>query len=551
MFLRPIAPPYDPLVWERLPFPEKARLVCSSWALQGYGTPLAVYLVYLLKLVGYVGGWVWFCGFTPGMGGLAEIGAWGWTGAAFAKAILWSALFELLGLGCGSGPLTGRYLPPIGGFLYFLRPGTTKLPLLPGAPLIGGIRRNAIDVLAYAGALGLLVAGLVAAQPEPWLLWALAGALPLLGVLDRTLFLAARGEHYWTAIVILALAGGVGEAADGAFVPGMMWLWAALWFWAGVSKLNHHFPAVVGVMLSNNPFVRFAWLRRRMYRDFPTDMGPSRLATWMAHAGTLLELAVPVVLMLGDGGAVTWVGLALMLGLHGFIMSNVPMGVPLEWNVVMVYGGFYLFWAHAGVSAWALSPATALVVGVMGLVLPLLGNLLPARVSFLLAMRYYAGNWPFSVWLLRGESYKKLERLRKSSGWVHEQLGVLYDRPTCVALVGKVMAFRLMHLHGRLLPQLLPRAVEAIDEYQWMDGELIAGLALGWNFGDGHLHGEQLLAAIQAQCEFAAGELRVIMVESQPLGGGTLAWRIADARDGLLAQGEAAVAELRGRQPWG
>ena len=76
MFLRPIAPPYDPLVWERLPFPEKARLVCSSWALQGYGTPLAVYLVYLLKLVGYVGGWVWFCGFTPGMGGLAEIGIW-------------------------------------------------------------------------------------------------------------------------------------------------------------------------------------------------------------------------------------------------------------------------------------------------------------------------------------------------------------------------------------------------------------------------------------------------------------------------------------------
>jgi len=216
-----------------------------------------------------------------------------------------------------------------------------------------------------------------------------------------------------------------------------------------------------------------------------------------------------------------------------------------------MYGGFYLFWANPGVSPWAVSPATALVVGVMGLVLPVLGNLLPARVSFLLAMRYYAGNWPFSVWLLRGESHKKLERLTKSSGWVHEQLGVLYDRPTCVALVGKVMAFRLMHLHGRLLPQLLPRAVETIDDYQWMDGELIAGLALGWNFGDGHLHGEQLLAAIQAQCEFAAGELRVIMVESQPLGQGTLAWRIVDARDGLMAQGETAVAELRGRQPWG
>ncbi len=544
MFLKPTLPPYDPLVWERLPFAEKARQVCHSWALQGYGTPLGVYLVYLLKLVGYVGGWVYFCGFTPGHGGLAEIGAWWLSSAAFAKAILWSALFELVGLGCGSGPLTGRYLPPIGGFLYFLRPGTTKLPLLPGAPLIGGIRRNAIDVLAYAGVLGLLGAGLVAAQPQAWLLVALAVALPLLGVLDKTLFLAVRGEHFWTAIAIFALAG------EG-FVPGMMWLWAALWFWAGVSKLNHHFPGVVGVMMSNNPLVRAGWLRRRMYRDFPADLGPSRLATWMAHAGTLLELSVPVLLMLGDGGTLTLVGLLLMLVLHGFILSNVPMGVPIEWNVVMAYGGFYLFWAHAEASRLALGPGVAAVVAVMCVALPVLGNLFPGRVPFLLAMRYYAGNWAYSVWLFKGESHRRLERLTKSSGWVYEQLGVLYDQPTCVALVGKVMAFRLMHLHGRALPELLPRAVERVEDYQWIDGELIAGLSLGWNFGDGHLHGEQLLRAIQAQCEFAAGELRCVMVESQPLGRGTLAWRIFDAKDGLLAAGEVEVAGLRTRQPWG
>ena len=57
---------------------------------------------------------------------------------AFQKAILWSLLFEGLGLGCGSGPLTGRYFPPVGGFLYFLRPGTTKLPLFEAIPILGG-----------------------------------------------------------------------------------------------------------------------------------------------------------------------------------------------------------------------------------------------------------------------------------------------------------------------------------------------------------------------------------------------------------------------------
>ena len=29
------------------------------------------------------------------------------------------------------------------------------------------------------------------------------------------------------------------------------------------------------------------------------------------------------------------------------------------------------------------------------------------------------------------------------------------------------------------------------------DGEVVAGYAIGWNFGEGHLHNWQLLAAIQ------------------------------------------------------
>ncbi|MBK6529014.1 MAG: DUF3556 domain-containing protein [Deltaproteobacteria bacterium] len=70
-------------------------------------------------------------------------------------------------------------------------------------------------------------------------------------------------------------------------------------------------------------------------------------------------------------------------------------------------------------------------------------------------------------------------------------------------------------------------------------GEIIAGLALGWNFGESHLHQEQLLAAIQSQCGFEEGELRCIFVESQPLGRGTLAYRIVDAKTGPRAQGEA------------
>src|SRR5260370_42614628 len=128
----------------------------------------------------------------------------------------------------------------------------------------------------------------------------------------------------------------------------------------------------------------------------------------MGHAGTLLGFTVPILLISARGGTATVVGLVLMLVLHAFMTSNVPMGVPLEWNVMMVYGGFFLFWKHAGVSVGAVTLPVAILVAVMCVLVPLLGNLFPGRVPFLLAMRYYAGNWAYSVWVFRGDSHRRL-----------------------------------------------------------------------------------------------------------------------------------------------
>ena len=83
-----------------------------------------------------------------------------------------------------------------------------------------------------------------------------------------------------------------------------------------------------------------------------------------------------------------------------------------------------------------------------------------------------------------------------------------------------------------------------------MDGEVIGGAIIGWNFGDGHLNGAQLLANVQRQCGFDSGELRVVSIEGQPLFGSSMAWQVHDARDGLVAEGETAVAAMHERQPW-
>ena len=181
-------------------------------------------------------------------------------------------------------------------------------------------------------------------------------------------------------------------------------------------------------------------------------------------------------------------------------------------------------------------------------VVPLYGNFVPSRVSFLLAMRYYAGNWAYNVWLIRKDAIGKLAKLTKNADTTRVQLGRMLPDPKLVDVaLSMSLAHRFMHLEGRPLLEALPRAVDRIDDYEWIDGEMFAGMVIGWNFGDGHLNNQSLLDAMQPQCGFAPGELRVVMVESQPLFGPTMHWKIVDAADGVLEEGETADrADARG-----
>jgi hypothetical protein len=368
--------------------------------------------------------------------------------------------------------------------------------------------------------------------------------LVLLGLTDKTIFLASRAEHYGSALVCLLFAG--------EWIPGVKVVWIAVWLWAATSKLNLHFSSVITVMQSNSPLTAVGGIRRLLFRAYPDDLRPSRLAEGMAHAGTVIEYAFPVALLLGDGGPVTRAALAAMLVFHLFITSSIPMGVPIEWNVIMVYGAFFLFGHHASAPLLGISsPALIGYLAVACVLVPLAGNLFPGAVSFLCSMRYYAGNWAYSVWLFRGDSSRKLDQhLTKSAPRVQDQLAKFYDEETITALLSKVMAFRAMHLQGRALQLLLPRAVDDIDAYEYQDGEIVAGVVIGYNFGDGHLHDGQLLRAVQRQCGFAEGELRCVFVESQPMGRPALTWTIADAATGVRETGEIEVRSLLALQPW-
>ena len=176
-------PPYDIRELLAQPFPERIRLVCRTWASQVYATPIAVVVLYWVKyLLLFAGGWAFFCSFSAGYPGFAAVGSWAFAMLAFQKAILWAIFYESAGFGCSSGPMNGRFWPPLGGFLHFLRPGTTKLPLVPGIPVLGGITRTWLDVALYAANQLFLLRALVAPEVTPALLLPSFVLLPLLAV---------------------------------------------------------------------------------------------------------------------------------------------------------------------------------------------------------------------------------------------------------------------------------------------------------------------------------------------------------------------------------
>lgn len=540
-------PPYDPQRMVNAPFPERVRLACVTWANASPNLPSVMALYWMKYFFALVGGWAVWCSFNAGYPGFFSLGTWAFTNDAFKKAMVWSIFWELAGFGCGWGPMNARFDPWFGGFRHFLRPGTTKLPLLRGMPLIGGDTRNWLDVVLYGANQLLLLRALVASEVTPALLYPIVFLIAAMAVLDKMLYLVCRGEHYFVVLACMAL------------LPGDLWIsgakltWCVIWFWAATSKLNRHFPTVIMFMMNNGPFFP-KLLKKRLFAHFPDDLRPSSFAAVMAHLGTAVEYSLPVILLLGAGNqTATIFGLLLMTAFHGWIGINNPNGMPVEWNILMIYGGWFLFRFHPEASLSALTAAPVLLAALLVslAVVPAIGNFVPSRVSFLIAMRYYAGNWAYNIWLIRKGSAQKLDKLKKAAPIVYEQLAKFVPDPVHLEVAKTMMCVsRFMHFEGRPLLEALPRAVDDIDDYEWHEGELIGGMVLGWNFGDGHLNGEQLLRAIQPQCGFAAGEVRLVSVESQPLFGATMHWRVHDPVQGVIAEGHTRLDDYVDVQPF-
>ncbi len=537
---------FDPAEWAKKDFTERVRMGTNFYVLRGLAYPLPVYLFHAARVAVFIGIWMFFVSFTPGLGNPLHLTSWMFEPIAFQKAFLWASLFEVGGFGCMSGPLGLKIWPPFTAGLHFIRPGTTKLPPFPDLPLFGGNTRSWFDVSLYA----LLLLSLLRACVQPEIhathLIPIVVLLPLCGLTDKTVILCARVEHHFAMIVCFLFAGN--------WIAACKWVQLAIWFWAGVSKLTVAFGYVVPIMTANNPMMKSEWFRRKLFVNFPEDLHPSTLARGMAHAGAFLEFGTPIALAFVTGpGLLQWIGLALAVNLHGFIISNMPIAAVFEWNILSLFAAFFLWGGYADVSLFAVGSFPLTIYLLVGcLLLPLIGNLIPSKVSFLVSMRYYAGNWAWNAWLFHKNSHRKLDKLKRAAPLLREQQERFLPPELATQADAGFLAFRTMHLQGRVLGMLLPETTDGrpFQEYFYADGETVAGSVIGWNFGEGHFADERLIANIQQQCDFDDGELRVICVEAQPILGSTLHWRIVDGRRGVLQQGYVELSELMKRKPW-
>jgi len=584
-FISPSEQPVEPAEFLQLPLRERIRILAVHWVDDGFGTPRVLHVVYVLKMLGlYFGVGLALTAWTTAGVQFTDPGTWFDNIVVYQKLAIWLMLLEVLGLGGAFGPLCGHFAPMLGNVRYWIRPGTLRMPPwgrhVPGT---AGDERTVLDVVLFLGVLASLVYPLVlqadrvdhvplGTGPQElvpaYAFIPILVTMPLMGLRDKVIFLAGRSEQYLPIMLFSATLGALatrGGATSGDFldlVIAFKIIICIVWIGAGTSKLGLHFVNVVPPMVSNQPG-QPGFVKRMHYRNFPDDLRPSRLAWFMAHVGgTTIEIIVPLTLLLTTNNTIARLGAIAMLAFHIFITSTFPLAVPLEWNVyfgyiaIVLWGGFGDGFDASVYNIWDFHhPLLLIPIFALLTIFPILGNVRPDLVSFLPSMRQYAGNWASAIWLMKPGVEERLNELPLVENQV-DQLQRMkptpYEKDDAEMTLQKVTSWRALHSQGRGLFSLAYVHLDDIETRTIRDGEFVCNAVLGWNFGDGHLHDDRMIAAVQKRLNLAPGDLVVAYCESQPTPwrNPPQEYRVIDAALGVVERGTWNVSDCVAEQPW-
>lgn len=569
-FLQADVPDVDPAKFESIPTLERMKLLAQHWVDYGFGAPKIMHSLYLVKgLFFFVAGWLIIGLSTPGLP-LLNLGEWWGELIVLQKAMIWVVLWSATGFNESWGPLAFKFKPHTAGYRYWMRTGTLRLPPWPDKiPFTNGDERKAIDVALYVAMLAVLALGLVMPGQQTAAAYSDAGLLPLwvfvtfvalqfiLGLRDRVTFLASRPEQYSVILLGFGLLTTYGGGYVDMVIVAKIAMFA-IWWGAFISKIGIHFTPTVQTMLTNAPLIKYKPFRRSLYRNAPEDLQPTKVAWFVAHAmGTLVEFLVPIILLFTTNWTVAVLAAAFMMCFHVFIYSMFALAMPQEWNLFFVFATpivFLGFFAGDGFAIWDASSVWVVVAAlVLTLTLPILGNFMPDKISFLMSMRQYAGNWASSTMAFRNngceEKLNNPEFVTSMTSQRHQLVG-LFGPEAAEIFLQKTTAFRMMNTQGRGQMSLMIDHLDDLDNYRFREGEVLCTFFVGWQFGDGHLFDERTIAAVQKRCNFEPGEFISVWTESQPLHKQTLEYRVIDAALGVVERGHYRPKDAAKEQPW-
>jgi len=563
-FKTPDFPPVDPETFLDKPLMERTKTLALHWCEYGFGTPKMVHTIYIFKLLFfYIGVGVSLAVWTSDIGMQPwEVNQWWDQPVVFQKLVMWTMMLEALGIAGSWGPLSGTFKPMTAGVRFWAKVGTLRVRPWKQLPFTAGDSRTIVDVGLYLAFIASLLIAICSPEHDGLVRSALMFPplilIGLIGLRDTIVFLAARTEQYAPWIFFFAAFNFVD------MIVAVKIAICIIWIGAGISKFGHHFSNVVAPMMSNSPALPSKKIKRMMYKDFPTDLRPGKIANFLAHGGgTFVELALPLVLLFSTNRQLTVATVVGMVIFHIFIVSAFPLAVPLEWNIMFAYATVFLFAgfpAQDGFGVGDINGGLLLLVLVIGLTFPILGNLRPDLVSFLPSMRQYAGNWASAQWAFKNREVEA--KLNKLTPRPHlnqiDQLTTGMGYPDAIAEITmqQTIGWRTMHSQARGLYSLLMHHVPDLDKATVREAEFACNSIVGFNFGDGHFHDERLLAAIQKRCQFEPGEFIVVWVDPQPIHKPTQTYKVIDvgqlgsAEGGILERGTWNVAEAVNEQPW-
>merc|ERR1719238_1068254 len=256
-------------------------------------------------------------------------------------------------------------------------------------------------------------------------------------------------------------------------------------------------------------------------------MNPGSISNFVAICGSSLEIIFPGMCCLSDP---TWkiCGTLGMCLYHGFIINTLPFASVFEWNYFCIIMAIFLFYPSVNTFAWPTSTPLVCFLCLVSFIVPLLGNIFPNVIPFLVAYRPYMGNWRFNFYVCHKSGLEKHKNLKTwENPWTEENGKWFYGKLGSIGKQGYdameqwpyIIGSSLMYVPGyRSFISIMEKLVEDndwdINDVLWSFSEPYQNQVFGWSLGTGWIAARECVRqAYNEICKFDEKEMYFIQFE--------------------------------------